>query len=998
MRSTRNLFALFLPALFCSATLWGQAAGSGAITGKIRDPYGDGIPDVNLVLTNDALGLVRTLSTSDDGVFTTPALIPAAGYSLKATRKGFAPWETHDIRVSVGQTVRLYVLLQVQKEGVKTETTSMTLDTGEYRVGVSELVDQTNFEGLPNSQRQWPAASLLAPMAGVNPLTGQTAFHAQTATTQLIDGIDVTNRLYTAAPSRQAGMDAAQEFQVMPAGATGEFSGAIGGTLNAITRSGANTLHGALYEYYRKPTLNAADPFSLGTKLPQSQRQTGASVGGSMGGGFFFFANGEVFQNHTTFLNRITNPLIANADGTAVAASNCAATAAQCAAAANFIQSRMNVVGARDAHAVNGFFRLDYRASERDALSFEVNNVNWHANHGALARTVATDGSLLSNSSNATEQSRFAKLSWIANYGSTVTNEIRAGFYHDRWNESPDKTYWPSTGALGVNIAGTSIAGSPLYPRLRSEQRYQAADNFSFNYFAHTVRFGVNFSKTADRINQLQTMGGVYNYATLTGFAQDFTANTASKKSYMTFNQAFGEPVRHWPMNEWDFYAQDTWRPTARLTVDMGLRWEKQFLPQPRWVNTDYYATGTISGPSIDFSPRIGLAYQISDRTVARFGYGFFYSPFTGEFLDSMMQGGQSRLAVNYNGTGAPLFPNVVLSANRIPYGSENVTYPVGKLRNPFTKQMTFSLERGLGFGTTFTATYVVSPSIKDFSVRDQNLQGPTKNVTYTIADASGSAAGTFPTEMWTAKNDSAYAHLFEIGNLSKSWYNGLVGQLRKDMSHGLSLQASITWSHAIDTAGANIPLGQGLPYSYSEHPELDKGSSNWDQRRRGTIAWVWQPKFVDSNNVFARFLANGWQVSGMATFATGLPTTSTVILSGQQFAKITPLYATSLNGGGGWDRLPFMAINTLRAPTWSNLDARVTRTLPFTERVKGLLMFEAFNALNSKQITGVNSIGYLGVAGVLTPVAGVGAGNSSSAYPDGTTARRCQIAFRLEF
>ena len=86
--------ALCLYVMMCSAGAYAQAvAGFGAITGKVRDIYGDGIPDTTVTVTNRELGLRLVLTTTDDGVFYAPTLAPAAGYAVKITRKGFAGWD-----------------------------------------------------------------------------------------------------------------------------------------------------------------------------------------------------------------------------------------------------------------------------------------------------------------------------------------------------------------------------------------------------------------------------------------------------------------------------------------------------------------------------------------------------------------------------------------------------------------------------------------------------------------------------------------------------------------------------------------------------------------------------------------------------------------------------------------------------------------------------------------------------------------------------------------
>jgi hypothetical protein len=177
-----------------------------------------------------------------------------------------------------------------------------------------------------------------------------------------------------------------------------------------------------------------------------------------------------------------------------------------------------------------------------------------------------------------------------------------------------------------------------------------------------------------------------------------------------------------------------------------------------------------------------------------------------------------------------------------------------------------------------------------------------------------------------------------------------------------------------------------------------DRGNSSSDQRHRGSVDWVWQPKPLGNNSLPARFLINGWQLSGAAIIASPQPVTPVLVSGGQQISGVTMLYTNSLNGSGGWARVPFYAMSSLRADYQYEVNARLTRTLPFTERVQGALMFEAFNVLNRQYTTGLNTTAFTASAAILKPVPGLGVGNASQAYPGGTTARSCRIAFRLTF
>ncbi len=181
-------------------------------------------------------------------------------------------------------------------------------------------------------------------------------------------------------------------------------------------------------------------------------------------------------------------------------------------------------------------------------------------------------------------------------------------------------------------------------------------------------------------------------------------------------------------------------------------------------------------------------------------------------------------------------------------------------------------------------------------------------------------------------------------------------------MSHGLTLQTSYTWSHAIDDAqqaGASTTVAYAQSNYLSGNYSADKGSSATDQRHRAVINWLWAPKLSKSNSWASRYLINGWELSSITTLASSQPTTATVSLSGTQFTGVT-MYASSINGTGGWNRVPFWPVNSLDIDKMYRVDARLTRNLPFTEKVNGMLIFEAFNAFNTQYNTGVNTSAYV--------------------------------------
>jgi hypothetical protein len=184
-----------------------------------------------------------------------------------------------------------------------------------------------------------------------------------------------------------------------------------------------------------------------------------------------------------------------------------------------------------------------------------------------------------------------------------------------------------------------------------------------------------------------------------------------------------------------------------------------------------------------------------------------------------------------------------------------------------------------------------------------------------------------------------------------------------------------------------------------------DQGDSDFDQRHRVVANFTWQPT-VAGDSPAARYILNGWEISGIATLANGLPETPVMTTNGQQFASstnngtpaITMLYVNSINGSGGWNRVPFEDVNSLRNSSQYVVNARVAKVLPFTDRVKGMVMFEAFNISNNQYSTSLDTLAYTATLGVIRPIAGVGTPTAADGYPYGTNARRAQVALRIVF
>jgi hypothetical protein len=715
----------------------------------------------------------------------------------------------------------------------------------------------------------------------------------------------------------------------------------------------------------------------------------------------FWFANLEDTDAHFEELNHTLNPLLVNPFGTAIEPSNCAATAAQCTTAINFLNAQLNRVVDGSLASLTGLAKVDWRPNDANALTFTADAMHRHSPDGSDNETVASNAGVLGNNGTYTDESRYAKIGYTAVWSGNAVNEFRGGWYHDRLSDYPDADLLPSTHDLGIDIAGTPFGGNPNLPFVLSEGRYQLSDNFTLTAGSNLIKIGFDYSSTDDRNAQILNRFGNYFFPTLTSFADDFSGNTALHKDYSSFSQTFGQPVVDLDTKRLAIYAQDSWR-YGRLSVDLGVAWEKTYIPQPTDTNPAFLQTAAIGSPDLDVAPRIGLAYQVDSRTVVRAGLGAYYQPFSGQLLDSLFTGNgiyQVPITVMPTQIPVPVFPAVYASPPGGTTGATDLTYIVSKVRSPVSAQSVLSVERRVGNGLTVSLNYVYNRGINLLTAAEQNLNAATITKTYTIDDAAGNAVSSYTTPIYNVKGNLDFAHVYQVGNAGSSSYNGLAIQVRKKLSHGISAQASYTWSHATDDVSGS-PLVAGfipantVPGSFRG----DEGTSSYNQPNRAVGTWIWQPSFNKSDSMVSRYLINGWQISGSATLASSLPETPVVIVNGQQFTGVTMAFPTTLNGSGGWTRVPFQPVNSLLTGPEYDVDARLTRELPFSERIKARLMFEGFNLFNTQYNTSVNTIAYEATAGVLRPVPGVGTGTGANGFPWGDNARHLQVALRIIF
>jgi hypothetical protein len=234
----KTTFGLFLLAVVCATGVDAQSvAGYGAVTGTVRDANGEGIPDSTVLLSNESMGMRRSMMSTDDGTFDAPSLAPAKGYSLKVTRKGFVDWKSTVFDVSIGQILNFTVMMQAEGGSIPDVDPARALaPVDDTRVGASTLISRAQIDGLPTSDRRLDELVLMAPTVSTDSALGVIAFQGLPFYNSfLIDGITTANTYYflqRPGIANQISQDAVEEVQVLVTDASPEFGRYMGGTVN----------------------------------------------------------------------------------------------------------------------------------------------------------------------------------------------------------------------------------------------------------------------------------------------------------------------------------------------------------------------------------------------------------------------------------------------------------------------------------------------------------------------------------------------------------------------------------------------------------------------------------------------------------------------------------------------------------------------------------------------------------------------------------------------
>jgi outer membrane receptor protein involved in Fe transport len=1024
MSKFAKLFFVFALVLGMSAIVFGQSNVTGAIGGTVTNPNNEVVPGAAVSVVNIDTNKEETGTTDDEGRFRIVNLQPG-NYKVTVNGPGFSPFTQDRVVVEVGRVTSLDVPLSIGPLSGSVEVTGEAPVINTTQQDFSTNINQTSINELPINGRRWSNFALLTPGAVPDGLFGLVSFRGISGllNNSTIDGGDNNQAFFSEERGRtrlqySISQAAVREFQVNTSNYSAEYGRAAGGVVNAITKSGTNDFHGDAFLYIRDEQFNARNPQSFQTlangtviaPFPEDNRkQFGGTIGGPIAKDrlFFFFSYDQQKRNFPAVAIPQNSTFFSTVNRTTLLARGL--TGAQIDSAVAFLQSLQGEVPRRGDQTLY-LPKIDWRINDNHTLTGTYNRLRWNSPNGIQTSSTTTRGR--NSIGDDAVDVDWVTLRLASTISPTFLNEARFQWGKDferqiyRGPFTGEPTTAPGGASPSIAITGGQTFGKPTFlnrTAFPDERRWQYADTVTMTNGNHTIKFGGDLNHVSDLDDNLFTEAGSYSYSTgsvpVNDFIVDyvnFTTNGAIRalvptvgspnlgvcaastrragQCYTgTFNQGFGPSAFTIKTDDLNYFVQDDWRYTSRLTVNLGLRYEYQRLPRPQIPNLVFDGepvtrfkgdkTGFFPRDKNNFGPRFGFAWDMSGdgKNSLRGGYGIYYgriqnSTIANAVINTGNSLGQLQLSLN------PIFPTAFASAAAAAGGTSaapNIVVMSPTLRNPMIHQMDLVYERLLGRNTAFSFSFLSSHGRELARFVDINILPATFNTTYSIVGGPyGGQKLTVP--RFTQRISSSYTSVTEIRSDVRSQYYAGVLQLNRRLTNGIQFQSSYTYSHANDASqqtgtftNNNDPYD---PFSYGD----EEGPANFDVHHRFVFSGIWQPKSpVDS--AAGRAILGGWSLAPVYVIQSGFPYSYQVTGNAPNNIVGGPpniiSAGSSITGARGANRLPKSLAgagrNALRYPKFWNLDLRLSRRIKFSETMNLEFIAEGFNIVNRTPILG---------------------------------------------
>ena len=922
-----SVVATVLAVVFAAAPTAGQSLST--VQGFVADETGAALPGVFLELTDEARGGNRTALTNATGFFAIRS-VPSGDYRLTASLSGFRTLSRENLEVLVGQVLDLD--LELGLSGVE-ETVVVTaaplLEVG--RAGAAGYVGEEEITSLPISGRDFVQFALLQPTVKVEPQRGGISLSGQRGINSgmTIDGADAKSAFFGYGRGGEAtgngglvvAQESVQEFQVVTSGYSAEAGRSGGGYLNVVTKSGGNEFAGSGFFFARNDGLVARLPQSpldahRGVSADDDRYEVdefrrynwGASVGGPLARDrTHFFLSYDQTARSQPFLRNLRGrghydallgsfpDLVAgftpNSDGIAGADPDQGRTAT-----GEFVRETANLIL---------FGKLNHQLGDAHALTLRYNFTDYSRSSDFVAEE-----------SKKLERTHAVVASLVSLVGETGVNEFRVQYAYDdldRLSNLPDDAVQAH---IRIFAPSRTSFGKPWWlPILVDERKVEVTNRFSFLRGNHEIRMG--FDLNADFLSEYfaGNADGRYDFNT----TADFIANRA-RRARIFFGDV-SNPNFDVAQQTLGLYVQDSWSPNRRFTVNLGARWDGTFnpsgvehvLPEGRGAPDDFD----------NFSPRLGFALSVDERSVLRGGAGVFYARtptllFYSAFTETGVFPRYGNAVVSPGDTGFVPLGGAIDNSNPPDGLTPSLSYLSPDFEDPRTIRANLGYEREIAEDLALSLDLVYARGDSLASNWDANVAAPTPD---------GYGRPVYSGE----RIDPAYGPVLVRAPLARSDYRAATIALRRRYGGGAQFQAHYTFSQDRsndDNERATSALTLTNPFD----PDYDWGVSARDIPHRFVASGLFDLPF-------------GFRASGIFTAQSGSPWTALDPEAGYHNHPGFDVGPGESQARAVVDGA-LVPVNGERNEARMNFDFRLTRRFRFGE-VEVEALFEVFNVLN---------------------------------------------------
>jgi carboxypeptidase family protein/TonB-dependent receptor-like protein len=876
IRPSLRLTALLAAGLSLLIAAPAAAQSTATLQGTVTDAQGAAVPGASVAVKNVATGVERPTVTDARGQYQVASL-PVGVYRVQVTSPGFQSQVASDLRLEVANIV--VQNFQLKLGGVTEETTVTAEGTvvESTTTSVGQVISQRTVQEIPLNGRHFVDLGLLIPGSVAPqqngfltaPLRGQGSFAFNTAGNRedtvnfMINGINLNDQVQNQI-TFQPSINTVSEFKVDNSTLSAEYGRSSGAVVNIATRSGTNTLHGEVFEFFRHQDLDARNFFNPASQ-PQSpfkRHQFGANVSGPVAKNktFFFVTYEGLRQRQQLDFNSgvlsdaqraaVTDPVVRNLLPMIPTANAVGANGAP----------RFIGTGTANVDIDQWTGDVSHQLSASDTL---------HAYY-AFQKDERGEPNLQGNTipgfgDTRTSNRQIGTLNATHIFGPSLVNEVRFGFNRINITFAPNVQENPADFGIrnGITTAvvlpqitvqgvGLNFGGPSNFPQGRIDTTFVVSDTLSHMRGRHAFKFGGEYRRF--RNENFQTNGGTFTYPSLA----DFQAGRGS-----AFTVTLGDIDSTVSQQAVGFFVQDNFKVRSNVTLELGFRYDLIVSPTEADDRFVYFDPGNASlvrvgqggrdkiyGNKSNYQPRIGVVWDPfkDGRTSIRAAYALLSDqPVTNLVTPTA---GNPPLVTPLTFTGAIRLDNALAVAGPAGLAPNSVDED---FRNPRIQSWNLNVQREVSNNFGVMVGYFGSKGdhLRISRNLNQFLNGvrPYPRLSASSPILPGSALG----------------NITEVTSIGYSRYNALWITLNRRFSRGLQLNGSYTLSKSKDTNSLN---SQGVVVQDSTNVAGDYALSDYDARHRYVLSAIWELPFKGS-----RFV-EGWQLSLITQGQTGNPIT----------------------------------------------------------------------------------------------------------------------------